>query len=68
MEASQIEFIKAQIQAKYDADLETAESQMEIAMCKAEKDSNLKKLKEGINPFNIQKPDDSDFECIGCGS
>jgi hypothetical protein len=53
---------------KFNNDLAECNSTFEKAMCKAELDSNLKKIDININPFKTERPGDSDFECVGCGS
>jgi len=53
---------------KFNNDLAECNSTFEKAMCKAELDSNLKKIENNIDPFKTEKPSESDFECVGCGS
>ena len=53
---------------KLEQDTNNATTDMEVAMCKAEFKSNLEKIENNINPLEIQRPEDSQFECVGCGS
>lgn len=53
---------------KYEEDVNKSDTSIEIAMCKAEFESNLKKIENNVNPLDIQRPEDSQFECVGCGS
>jgi hypothetical protein len=53
---------------KFQNDLAECSSSFEQVMCKAELESNLEKIENNIDPFKTEKPNDSDFECVGCGS
>lgn len=54
--------------AQYQKDLDECETTLEEAMCRAELKSNLAKIENNIDPFKTERPDTSDFECVGCGS
>jgi hypothetical protein len=54
--------------AKYQEDLEDCDTSLMAAMCKAEFEANMKKIESNIDPFKVEPPADSDFECVGCGS
>lgn len=45
---------------------EQCESPFEVKMLDREYNDNIKKVENGINPFD--KPDNSPYECEGCGS
>ena len=62
-----VELIKI-AKEKFNNDLAECDSTFEKAMCKAEFESNLKKIENNIDPFKTERPNDSDFECVGCGS
>lgn len=60
------QIIKDLLREKYEKALEEVKSTFDKAMLRAEYNNNLKKVEEGINPF--EKPDNTDYQCIGCGS
>lgn len=45
-----------------------AENRMEANMLKREYEKNVELLEAGNNIFANNKPNDSDYECIGCGA
>jgi len=56
------------LQEKYYQDTLKAESILEMKMLTKEYVSNLEKIENGVNIFNNNGSEDSDYECIGCGS
>ena len=62
------ESLIAKCNTQYKNDLEDCETTLEEAMCRAELKANLSKIENNIDPFKTERPDSSDFECVGCGS
>jgi len=60
--------LRNQVEAKYKDDLAGYEEEDTFSrnMCKAEYKSNLAKIERNINP--IERPENSIYECEGCGS
>jgi len=56
------------LQEKYYQDTLKAESILEMKMLTKEYVSNLEKIENGVNIFNNNGSEDSDYECIGCGA
>ena len=56
------------LQEKYYQDTLKAESILEMKMLTKEYVSNLEKIESGVNIFNNNGSEDSDYECIGCGA
>jgi len=52
---------------KLTSDSVEASNAMELKMLQMEHDKQVELTKKGINVF-AQKPDNSDYECFGCGS
>jgi len=57
----------AELQQKLIVDSADASSPLEIKMLKAEYEKNIKLVNQGINVF-ADRPDNSPYECEGCGS
>jgi len=60
------EVAKQLLSKKYLEQREACESPLEVKMLDAQYADDIKKINEGLNPFN--KPDNSPYECEGCGS
>ena len=56
------------LQEKFYQDTLKADSELEIKMLTKEYVSNLEKIENGVNIFNNNGSEDSDYECIGCGA
>jgi hypothetical protein len=56
------------LQEKYYQDTLKAESILEMKMLTKEYVSNLEKIENGVNIFNNNGSEGSDYECIGCGA
>lgn len=54
------------LQEKYYQDTLKAESILEMKMLTKEYVSNLEKIESGVNIFNNNGSEDSDYECVGC--
>jgi hypothetical protein len=54
------------LQEKYYQDTLKAESILEMKMLTKEYVSNLEKIENGVNIFNNNGSDGSDYECVGC--
>ena len=57
----------AELHRKLIVDSADASTTLEIKMLKAEYDKNIKLVNQGINVF-ADRPDNSPYECEGCGS
>ena len=58
----------AKCNENYKKELADRDTSLEEAMCRAQHKANLKKIEDNIDPFKIDRPDSSNFECEGCGS
>jgi hypothetical protein len=56
------------LKEKFDKDIQLAESGIEKKMLEMEYSKNVELVKAGNNIFESNRPDDSDFECLNCGS
>jgi hypothetical protein len=54
------------LQEKYYQDTLKAESILEMKMLTKEYVSNLEKIENGVNIFNNNGSEGSDYECVGC--
>lgn len=57
----------AELHRKLIVDSQDASTALEIKMLKAEYEKNIELVNEGINVF-ADRPDNSPYECEGCGS
>lgn len=57
---------KVLLSRKHLEAMEQAEDAFEKKMLEAEYRKNIEKVEQGINPFD--KPDNSPYECEGCGA
>ena len=53
---------------KLEIGLKEADNSISRTMCESEYYADLNKIEKNINPFNLKKPDTSEFECIGCSA
>jgi len=60
------EVAKQLLSKKYLEQKSACESEMEVKMLDREYKKDIEKINNGINPFD--KPENSGFECFGCGS
>jgi hypothetical protein len=68
MEAQEQENMTNLLNEQLQKDLADADSSFEMKMIQGEYDKKLEKLNEGQNIFEDNSPDDSHYECIGCGA
>ena len=68
MTEQQIKDTQAFLKERYEKELEMAESPLEKKMLEKEYSKNVELVKAGNNIFESNRPDDSDFECLNCGS
>ena len=66
MTNEEIKSARLLLSKKHTKAIEEADTDFEIKMLEAEYKKNIKKLDDGINPFD--KPENSNYECIGCGA
>ena len=59
--------LMTELHRKLILDSEEASITLEIKMLKAEYEKNIQLVNEGINVF-ADRPDNSPYECEGCGS
>lgn len=60
------EVAKQILSKKYLEQKSACESDMEVKMLDRQYAQDLEKINNGINPF--EKPDNSPYQCEGCGS
>lgn len=56
------------LEEQLEKDLSAADSAFEKKMIQGEFDKKMEKLTAGVNIFEDNRPDDSHYECIGCGA
>lgn len=57
---------KQLLSKKYLEQKSACESALEVKMLDAQYKKDVEKIENGINPF--EKPENSGFDCFGCGS
>jgi phosphotransferase system HPr-like phosphotransfer protein len=55
------------LQSQYEKNVEEADSSLEIKMLNAEFNKNVELTESGVDVF-ASKPDNSPYQCEGCGS
>jgi len=68
MEAKEKENMIALLNEQLEKDLAAADSTFEKKMIQGEFNKKIEKLNAGENIFEDKSPDDSHYECIGCGA